>query len=312
MYRPKAGPRLLDRQAPGAAPGVYSRIHVTAVGATLGGLVTGVDLREPLDDETFAELDNAWREYKVLLFREQHLTARQHAELLSRWGPLTDDQLTPTADKNPIDCLVEFTRDGATPGLENGWHVDGTFRVQPTAGTMLRAIEVPAFGGDTMFADMAAAYDNLAPDVQRQVDELTATHDWSMGAYADKYADRLEYFRTILPPVVHPVVLRHPTTGRKTLFVNRFFTRCIDGLSPDDSDALLDHLCRQAEVPEYQLRFHWEPGSIAFWDNIAVQHYGVNDYFPQRRTMARATFFGAPDAWPGAVAAGMVTSSVGE
>ena len=83
-----------------------------------------------------------------------------------------------------------------------------------------------------------------------------------MGAYADKYADRLEYFRAILPPVVHPVVLRHPTTGRKTLFVNRFFTRCINDVSPDESDSLLDHLCRQAEVPEYQLRFHWEPGSI--------------------------------------------------
>ena len=303
MYRHKAGPRLLDRLAPGVEPAVFSRIQVAAVGATLGGMVTGVDLREPLDDETFAELDQAWREYKVLLFREQHLTPRQHAEFLSRWGTLTDDQLTPTPDKNPLDCLVEFTRDGATPGLENGWHVDGTFRVQPTAGTMLRAIEVPPVGGDTMFADMAAAYDNLSPDVQRQIDGLTATHDWSMGAYADKYADQLEHFRTLLPPVVHPVVLRHPATGRKTLFVNRFFTKCINGLPSGESEALLDHLCRQAEVPEYQLRFHWEVGSIAFWDNVAVQHYGVNDYFPQRRTMARATFFGSPDAWPGAAPA---------
>ena len=313
MHRHKAGPRLLNRTAPGVEPAKFSRIEVAAAGTTLGGLVTGIDLREPLDDATFAELDQAWREYKVLLFRDQHLTARQHAELLSRWGPLTDDQLTPTPDKNPIDCLVEFTRDGATPGLENGWHVDGTFRLQPTAGTMLRAIEVPAVGGDTMFADMAAAYDNLAPDVQRQVDGLTATHDWSMGAYSNKYADQLEHFRTILPPVVHPVVLRHPTTGRKTLFVNRFFTKCINGMAQAESDELLDHLCRQADVPEYQLRFHWQPGSIAFWDNIAVQHYGVNDYFPQRRTMARGTFFGSPDAWPGAAgASARVTSRVGQ
>jgi taurine dioxygenase len=140
----------------------------------------------------------------------------------------------------------------------------------------------------------------LAPDVQELIDGLTATHDWSMGAYANKYADQLEHFRTLLPPVEHPVVLRHPTTGRKTIFVNRFFTRCINGLSPSESDELLDHLCRQADVPEYQLRLHWEPGTIAFWDNLAVQHYGVNDYFPERRTMARATFFGSPDAWPGA------------
>ena len=311
MYRHRAGPRVLNRLAPGVEPSTYSHIEVTPVGATLGGLVTGVDLREPLDDDTFAEVDLAWREYKVLVFREQHLTARQHAELLSRWGPLTDDQLTPTPDKNPIDCLVEFTRDGATPGLENGWHVDGTFRLQPTAGTMLRAIEVPSVGGDTLFADMAAAYDNLTPDIQQLVDTLTATHDWSMGAYADKYADQLEHFQALLPPVVHPVVLRHPTTGRKTLFVNRFFTRCINGLTPTESDELLDHLCRQADVPEYQLRLHWRPGTIAFWDNLAVQHYGVNDYFPQRRTMARGTFFGPSDAWPGSVST-MVSSAAGE
>ena len=311
VYRHRAGPRVLNRLAPGIASAPYTRFEVTPVGATLGGLVSGVDLREVLDDETFAELDRAWREYKVLLFREQHLTARQHAELLSRWGTLTDDQLTPTPDKNPLDCLVEFTRDGTTPGLENGWHVDGTFRLQPTSGTMLRAIEVPSVGGDTLFADMAAAYDNLTPDVQQLVDTLTATHDWSMGAYANKYADQLEHFQTLLPPVEHPVVLRHPTTGRKTLFVNRFFTRAINGLSPDESDELLDHLCRQADIPEYQLRLHWEPGTIAFWDNLAVQHYGVNDYFPQRRTMARGTFFGAPDAWPGA-APTMVSSAAGE
>jgi taurine dioxygenase len=300
VYRHRAGPRRLDRVAPDAEPATFSRITVTPIGATVGGLVTGVDLREPLDDVTFDDLDRAWREYKVLLFREQHLTAQQHVDVLSRWGTLTDDQLTPTPDKNPLECLVEFTRDGATPGLENGWHVDGTFRVQPTAGTMLRAIDVPAVGGDTMFADMAAAYDNLAPEVQQLVDTLTATHDWSMGAYANKYADQLEHFRTLLPPVEHPVVLRHPSTGRKTIFVNRFFTKCINGLSPADSDELLDHLCRQADVPEYQLRVQWQPGTIAFWDNLAVQHYGVNDYFPQRRTMARATFFGPPDAWPGA------------
>jgi taurine dioxygenase len=297
VYRHRAGPRQLDRQPPGVAPATFTRFTVTPAGATLGGWVTGVDLREPLDDETFAELDRAWREFKVLLFRDQPLSAQQHVDMLSRWGTLTDDQLTPTPEKNPLECLVEFTRDGTTPGLENGWHVDGTFRLQPTAGTMLRAIEVPAVGGDTLFADMAAAYDNLAPDVQHLIDPLTATHDWSMGAYANKYEDQLEHFRTLLPPVVHPVVLRHPTTGRKTIFVNRFFTRCINGLSPTESDELLDHLCRQADVPEYQLRLHWEPGTIAFWDNLAVQHYGVNDYFPQRRTMARATFFGSPDAW---------------
>lgn len=313
MYRHKAGPRVLNRIAPGVEPAVFSRFHVIPMAATLGGLVTGLDLSAPLDDETFLELDHAYREYKVLLFRDQHLTGRQHIEFLMHWGELTDDQLTPSPGKDPYECLIEFTRDGATVGLENGWHVDGTFRLQPPAGTLLRAVEVPAIGGDNIYADMAAAYDNLEPDVQRRIETLTATHDWSMGAYAGKYADRVEYFQEILPPVAHPVVLRHPTTGRKTIFVNRFFTKCINGLSARDSDELLDHLCRQADVPEYQLRVHWEAGSVVLWDNIAVQHYGVNDYYPQLRRMARATYFGASEPWPGSdVGRSAASSLVGE
>ena len=300
MYRHKAGPRVLDRIAPGVEPATFTRFSVTPVAVTLGGLVSGLDLSQPIDDETFAQLDRAYQEYKVLLFRDQHLTGRQHIDFMMRWGPLTDDQLTPAPDKDPYDCLIEFTRDGSTVGLENGWHVDGTFRLQPPAGTLLRAVEVPPIGGDTMFADMAAAYDNLEPDVQRHIETLSATHDWSMGGYAGKYADRLDYFKEILPPVSHPVVLRHPTTGRKTIFVNRFFTKCINGLPQAESDELLDHLCRQADTPEYHLRVHWEAGTVILWDNVALQHYGVNDYYPQVRRMARATYFGASEPWPGA------------
>jgi taurine dioxygenase len=138
---------------------------------------------------------------------------------------------------------------------------------------------------------MAAAYDNLPAELRARVDGLRAVHDWSLGAYADKYGGRVEELRALLPPVEHPGVIDHPITKRRTLFVNRLFTREIRGLAPAESDALLDLLCRQAETPEYQYRFHWEPGSIAFWDNFAVQHYGANDYYPQRRVMARATFF---------------------
>ena len=299
MDRPIAGPRVLERLARGVEPGVYTRFDVEPVAASFGALVTGLDLRRPPDEATFVELERAWREYKLLLFRDQPLDAEQHARLTARFGAPTDDQLVPTADRNPVDCLVVFTRDASTPGLENGWHADGTFRTQPTEGTILRAIEVPPLGGDTLFADMAAAYDNLAADVRARIDDAVAEHDWSLGAYAEKYGDQLESLRALVPPVEHPVVLRHPRTGRRTLFVNRFFTKRILGLSERDSDELLDHLCRQADVPEYQVRFRWEPDSIAFWDNLAVQHYGVNDYYPGRRTMARATFFGDAAPWGG-------------
>jgi taurine dioxygenase len=291
IYRHGAGPKRLERLAPGAAPGSHARISLEPVGATLGAQVGGVDLREDCDAELLGELERALREWKVLFFRDQHLAAKQHARFAAHWGTLVDDQLVSPPVRDPLDAHVVFTRDAQTVGLENEWHSDGTFRPKPTAGTILRAIEVPPTSGDTLFADMAAAYDNLPEPLRARIDRLTAVHDWSLGAYADKYAGRVEELRAALPPVEHPVVIEHPVTKRRTLFVNRLFTREIRGLDPAEGEALLDLLCRQAEIPEYQVRFRWKPGSIAFWDNIAVQHYGTSDYWPQRRVMARTTFF---------------------
>ncbi len=239
----------------------------------------------------FAELQAALLEWKVLFLREQHLTVEQQAALATRFGDVADDHLVISTAADPVDNVVVFTRDAQTVGLENGWHSDGTFRPMPTMGTMLRAIEVPALGGDTLFADMAAAYDNLTSEVQDRVLRLRARHDWSLGGYAGKYAERLDELRALVPPVEHPVVIAHPATGRPTLFVNRLFTDRILGLEPAESDALLDHLCRHIDLPEVQVRLHWEPGTVAIWDNVAVQHYGANDYFPQRRVMCRATWF---------------------
>jgi taurine dioxygenase len=291
MYRHPAGPKTLVRLADPASSGPYQRITLRPVGATIGAQVSGVDLREPLDDEAFEELDRALLEWKLLLFSDQHLTIEQHAAFAGRWGDIVDDQLLFSKKENPVDNMVVFTRDADVVGLENEWHSDGTFREVPPMGTVLRAIEVPPLG-DTLYADMAAAYDNLAPEVKDRIDGLTAMHDWSLGKYATKYGDRLDEFRRLVPPVEQPVVLIHPRTGRKTLFVNRLFTASINGLAAEESDRLLDLLCRQAEVPEYHIRHHWEPGSVAFWDNLAVQHYGASDYYPQRRVMARAAIAG--------------------
>jgi taurine dioxygenase len=137
---------------------------------------------------------------------------------------------------------------------------------------------------------MAAAYDNLTPEVKERALRLRARHDWCLGGYAGKYADRLEELRAAVPPVEHPVVIAHPDTGRPTLFVNRLFTDCIVGLDGEESDQLREHLCRHIDLPEVQVRLHWEPGTVAIWDNLAVQHYGANDYFPARRVMCRATW----------------------
>ena len=289
--RPTAGPRVLRRLNDGQRACTPTRFRLIPQGVTVGALVEGVDLSQPCDDELYDELATALWEWKVLFFRGQDLTLEQHGTFAARWGQLTDDNLTPSSSYTVTDNVVVFTRDATTAGLENEWHTDGTFRPMPTLATILRAIEVPQVGGDTLFADMGAAFDNLPDDMKRRVVGLTAVHDWSIGAYAGKYGDRLEELRAAHPPVEHPVVVRHPVTGRPTLFVNRLFTKEIKGLPAAEGAELLDGLCRMADLPELQCRWRWEPGSIAFWDNVACNHYGANDYFPQRRVMARATFF---------------------
>lgn len=297
MFRHQTGPLTLHRSAPGLEPATYDHVTVVPVAPTLGAFVEGVDLAHP-SAEQLDDVDHALAEHKVLFFRGQHLTLEQHATFAAHWGPLVDDQLVLRQAPDPIDNMVEFTRDATVVAYENEWHTDGTFRAVPPFATVLRAIEVPGVGGDTLFADMAAAYDNLEPDLQERIAGMTAIHDWSIGAYSSKYGDRLAELREQVPPVEHPLAIRHPRTGRATLFVNRLFTREVVGLAPEESDALLDRLCRQAELPELQARIHWEPGTVAFWDNVAVQHYGANDYHPAVRTMARAAIAGDPTGWP--------------
>ncbi len=285
--RPTAGPRALERPARRD----YGRFAVRPAGVSLGALVEGVDLRRACDDALRDALSAALADWKVLFFRDQPMALEQQADLAACFGRLVDDTLVPRTAEKAVDNVVVFTRDAATPGLENEWHSDGTFRPVPTKGTILRAIEVPEVGGDTLFADMAAAYDLLPDDLKRRVATLRALHDWSIGAYADKYGDRLPALREAHPPVEHPVVIRHPETGRATLFVNRLFTREIVGLSERESDSLLETLWRMTDLPEVQVRWHWEPNSVAFWDNVACNHYGASDYHPARRVMARTTFF---------------------
>ncbi|MCB1005469.1 MAG: TauD/TfdA family dioxygenase, partial [Acidimicrobiales bacterium] len=172
------------------------------------------------------------------------------------------------------------------------WHADVTWRECPSMGAVLHAIQVPPTGGDTLFCDMGAVYEGLDADTRARIDDLVAVHDF-MQVFghqvpdADKPAMRERY-----PTVEHPVVRTHPETGRRTLFVNRVFTSHIVGMDRDDSAALLDRLCRQADYPEYQCRFQWTPDAVAFWDNRAVQHYAASDYWPDVRIMERASIIG--------------------
>jgi len=268
----------------------FGHLEVRQVGATIGAEVSGVDLCRPLDDEVVSELTTALHEFKVLFFRDQPLTPGQHVAFARRFGDLEVHPFIPANPDQPE--LVRFAKEATVGGYENGWHSDVSWRERPSLGAVLHAVEIPRVGGDTLFADMCAAYDGLDEELRGRVDGLRAVHDYSkVFGHTVRAADR-EAMRAQYPPVEHPVVRVHPATGRRMLFVNRFFTDHLVGLDRDESDALIDLLASEAETVEYQCRFAWSEHAVTFWDNRSTQHYASSDYWPQRRVMERASIAG--------------------
>jgi taurine dioxygenase len=265
-------------------------IDVRPLSPTIGAEVSGIDLRDVPDDATFAELDKAFMDHKVLFFRDQAITSDQHVAFCRRFGELEVHPFVPSKPGYPE--VMRLVHDKDWRGTENNWHSDVTWRQEPSLGSMLRAVEVPAVGGDTLFADMEAAYDALGKTMKTMVNELVAVHDFTRVFGIGKSPDELAEQREKYPPAEHPVIRTHPVTGRKSIYVNVAFTSHIRGLRPDESAQLLRFLYRQASVPEYQCRFHWAPDSLALWDNRCVQHYAVSDYWPERRVMERVTIVG--------------------
>jgi len=273
-------------------------VHVEPVTATVGATISGVDLREPLALEARDTIEKALLESGVLFFRDQDIKREQQLAFAAYWGPIEVHPFAEAASNfggTSAEIQVLEKGDDAA-GAENMWHSDVTWRAEPSLGSILRARVVPDVGGDTLFANMEAGYNALDEETRALIDDLWAIHDnegllngmrLNGASEAEIEARRVEF-----PPQRHPVVRTHPVTGRKCIYVNRIFTSHIVGLEPEQSDALLRLLCEQAHVPEYQCRFRWQKGSVAFWDNRAVQHYAANDYWPQRRVMERATIIG--------------------
>ena len=176
------------------------------------------------------------------------------------------------------------------------WHSDTTFRKTPTKYTILRCQIMPQLGGDTLWANMEAAYDGLSDTFKTMIDGLRAVHDFQNFRVLFKNTDedraKLRKMEELFPNPSHPVVRTHPVTGRKSIYVNPQFTLRIEGLKPAESRAILDVLFAQAKVPEYQFRLRWAPGMIVFWDNRSTQHYAANDYYPERRRMERTAVIG--------------------
>lgn len=290
------GPRTLRRLPDGAPDKPYRRFELRGLSRVIGAEISGIDLSRPLSAEVRDEVHRALLEWKVLFFRGQSITSQQQRQFASQWGELEVNPLLATGD---ADSVVRFDKTNGPKTFENVWHADVTFRPRPAMGAVLQLRDVPPVGGDTMWSDMAAAYDNLPADIADRIDCLTAVHDYLPGFARFYGPERLAGWQDTFPPVEHPVVRVHPETGRRMLFVNASFTTHIVGMARPDSDELLQLLFQQAHVPEYQVRFSWQPGDVVFWDNRATQHYAVNDYFPHRRVSERVAIAGDEPFGPG-------------
>ncbi|HZP28527.1 MAG TPA: TauD/TfdA family dioxygenase [Acidimicrobiia bacterium] len=268
-------------------------LSVRPLTAAIGAEVSGIDLRDPLDDVTVAAIRGLLLEHLVLFFRDQHIDDEQHLAFAQAFGPLS---ISPVATRYQDSPKVTVL-DQVSPKGEGAdeWHSDNTFMAKPPMASILRAAQLPEVGGDTCFASMYAAYDALSPALRSLVDGLRAVHDITKPmrkaiAAGHSTLDLAETQRR-WPPVEHPVAATHPETGRKALFVNRNSTTHIVGLTERENDVLLPFLLDHVRSPDFQCRFHWEVGSIAFWDNRSVQHFAVADY-TQRRVMRRVTIDG--------------------
>jgi len=272
-------------------------ILVTRVGVHLGAEIGGVDLSRPLADAQLAAIEDALVENELIIFRNQEISSEDLMRFGRRFGELTVHPFAPSDGATPQ--LITFRNDAKNaPFGTDVWHSDETFRAEPPMATVLVAKEVPALGGDTMFASMSAAFEGLSERLRRFISGLEAIHDLKpfRALFGDSEEDRrnLQRFELAYPPRAHPVVRLHPVSGRKVLFVNPQFTIAIRDMDERESRSLLDTLFQQALIPEYQFRLHWAPNTVAMWDNRSVQHYAIHDYYPQRRIMERVTIRGGP------------------
>lgn len=287
------GPRVFPRVPDTFEHRAYRRLSIRPCTPTIGAEIDGVDLGADLDDDTWAELHQALLEWKVLFFRDQDIDRAQHRRFAEHWGELEQHPFFKYVQPGQSDVdVVTLAKDAVTGGYENEWHTDITWNATPAFGAVLRAVEVPEVGGDTLWADAGAAYDGLPEQVKERIDDRVAVHDWRFSFGATMPDDAVELLSGEFPPVEHPIVRVHPETGRRTIFVNPIFTQHVVGVDALESDELLEILYRQMTRPEFQVRFRWTPGAVAFWDNRATQHYASSDYHPQRRVMDRISIAG--------------------
>jgi taurine dioxygenase len=277
----------------------YDHIRVAPLSTALGAEIGGVDLSEPLAEAALAEIRHAFGQHGVIFFRDQALTPEQHLAFARHFGGIDLNRFFAAVPGYPMIAEVRKEPEQRR-NIGNGWHTDHSYDLAPAMGSMLYAREVPATGGDTLFASMYAAYDALSDGLKATLEGLKALHSSRHVFGADAHARRGDLRGRIGNPelatqdAVHPVIIRHPETGRKALYVNPGFTVRFEGWTEEESRQLLEYLYRLAVGPEITIRFQWRAGSLAFWDNRSTWHFAVNDYHGERRLLHRITIEGVP------------------
>ena len=275
----------------------YKEIGVTPQSTALGAVISGIDLSKEPSKRAMAELEDAFGRYSVIFFRDQNLTPQQHIVMAKRWGAINVNRFFKPLDGYPQIAQV-IKEANQKENIGGTWHTDHSYDLIPAMGSMLYAREVPTVGGDTLFSSMYLAYEALSGDMKKMLADLKAWHSSRHAfGYSVTDSEHFEDGRLANPgqatqDALHPVVITHPLTGRKALYVNADFTVRFDGWTVEESQPILDLLYAHGARQEFTCRFHWEPGSIAFWDNRATWHYAMNDYQGHRRIMHRITLEG--------------------
>jgi taurine dioxygenase len=287
-----------------AAPAIAAgALKVRGLTCAIGAELSNVSLADAArDDGLFAEIRSLLLKHKVLFLRDQDISRADHVAFARRFGELEDHPVVGGDPEHP--CLVRIYKDLASPPehYENAWHCDATWREAPPMGCVLRCVETPEVGGDTIWVNMARAYEDLPPAIKAQIAPLRASHSIQSTFGAAMPEDRRLALKAQYPDAEHPVVRTHPETGEKVLFVNSFTSHFVNFHTPGNvrfgqdyapgGANLLTYLIGRAAIPEYQVRWRWTPNSVAIWDNRSTQHYAVQDYWPAVRKMERAGIVG--------------------
>lgn len=278
-------------------------LRVLPLTCALGAELQGVNLGDASrSDDLFAEIKSLLLQHKVLFLRDQDITRSEHVAFARRFGELEDHPVAGSDPDNPGLVRIYKSPEQPNDRYENSWHSDGTWREKPSMGAVLRCIECPPVGGDTMWANMNLAYEQLPPQIKDQIANLRARHSIEATFGAAMPTEKRLALKAQYPDAEHPVVRTHPETGEKVLFVNGFTTHFTNFHHPANvrvgqdftqgTSTLLQYLISQAMIPEYQVRWRWSPGAVAIWDNRCTQHYAVMDYPPCHRKMERAGIIG--------------------